>query len=46
MRTILPGDALLPDQSEIRLVDKRRRLKGVVRLFAAEIGCGRRRSSS
>ena len=38
VRAILPDDALLPDQSQIRLVDECRRLKGVVRPFAAEIG--------
>ena len=40
MCAILPDDALLPDEPQIGLVDKRGGLKRVVFPFAAEIRCG------
>ena len=38
MCAILPDDAPLPDEPQVRFVDERGRLKSVVRPLAAEIG--------
>lgn len=37
VRAVLPGDPFLAEQPQLRLVDERRRLQGVVRAFMAQI---------